>query len=93
MKIDGAGLQKDTCDRISDLKPPGIKEELQEGENGHVEVKIVTRVTLSGVQKLTTDETHQEKTVDGQCHHLSERTGTATGQARLILLSCRFRLN
>lgn len=68
-----AWLQKRTCDHISYLKPASIKEELQQSENGHVEVKIVTRVTLSGVQKLATNETDQEKTVDRQCHHLSER--------------------
>lgn len=75
MKLPSAqgSLPKSTCGRISDLKPPGIKEELQQSENGHVEVKIVARVTLSGVQKLTTDETHQEETVDRQCHHLLER--------------------
>lgn len=74
MKLRSAqcSLAKTTCGRISDLKPPGIEEELQQSENGHVEVKIVARVTLSGVQKLTTDETDQEETVDRQCHHLSE---------------------
>lgn len=66
-------VTKGTCDHISDLKPPSVKEELQQGENGHVEVKIVTRVTLSGVQKLTTNQTDQEETVDRQCHHLSEK--------------------
>lgn len=74
MKIDSVRLQRGTCDHISDLKPPSIKEELQQSEYGHVEVKIVTWVTLTGIQKLTTDETDQEKTVDRQCHHLSERT-------------------
>lgn len=60
---------------MSDLKPPGIKEELQQSENGHVEVQIVTRVTLGGVQKLAPNETDQEKTVDRQRHHLSETIG------------------
>lgn len=75
MKVHSAQCSgtKGTCNHISDLKPPSIKEELQQSENGHVEVKIVTRVTLTGVQKLTTNQTDQEETVHRQCHHLSER--------------------
>lgn len=57
------------------LEPAGVKEELQQRENGHVEVQVVTWVALRGVQELATDETHQEETVDGQCHHLSDRGG------------------
>lgn len=39
----------------SDLEPPSIEEELQQGEYGHVEVEVVTWITLSWVQKLATN--------------------------------------
>lgn len=62
-----------TCGPLSDLEPASIKEELQQGEDGHVEVKVMTWIALIGVQELTTNQTHQEKTVYGQSHHLWER--------------------
>lgn len=40
---------------LSDLQPPSIKEELQQGEDGHVEVEVVAWVALSRVQELATD--------------------------------------
>lgn len=43
------------CDPISDLEPPSIKEELQQGEYGHVEVEVMTWIALSWVQKLATN--------------------------------------
>ncbi len=40
------------CDPLPDLEPPSIKEELQQGEDGHVEVEVMTWIALSGVQEL-----------------------------------------
>lgn len=58
-----------------DLEPPSVKEELQQGEDGHVEVEVVTWITLSWVQKLATDEADQEETVNCQSHHLWKDRG------------------
>lgn len=42
-------------DPLSDLEPPSVKEELQQGEDGHIEVQVMTWVALTGVQELTTN--------------------------------------
>lgn len=52
------------------LEPSGVEEELQQGEDGHVEVEVVARVTLGRVEELTTDQTSEEKGVDGESDHL-----------------------
>lgn len=57
---------------VHHLQPTNIEEELQQGEDGQVEVHIVTRVPLSWIQELTADQTSQEKAVDRDCHHLVE---------------------
>lgn len=60
-------------DSYSDLEPTSIEEELQQGEDGHIEVKVMTWISLSGVEELATDKTDQEKTVYCQSHHLWDR--------------------
>lgn len=43
------------CKPKSDLEPACIKEELQQSEDGHIEVKVMTWITLTGVQELATN--------------------------------------
>lgn len=57
----------------SHLQPTDVEEKLQQGENRQVEVQIVTRVTLSWIQELTTNQTSQEEAVDRHCRHLVRR--------------------
>lgn len=52
------------------LQPAGVEEELQEGEDGDVDVEVVALVTLSGVEELTTNQTSKEKGVDGKSDNL-----------------------
>lgn len=68
----GSGIKTcpTVCDPLSDLEPPSIEEELQQGEDGHVEVEVMTWIALIGVQELPTNQTHQEETVHCQSHHL-----------------------
>lgn len=49
--------------RVPDLEPAGVEEELEQGEDGHVEVEVMTLVTLTRVQKLAANQTHQEEAV------------------------------
>ena len=51
-------------------QPAGVEEELEQGEDGDVEVKVVTLVALGGVQELSTNQTHQEEAVHGQSDNL-----------------------
>lgn len=48
---------------VPDLEPASIEEELEQGEDGDVEVEVVTWVTLTRVQKLAANQTHQEEAV------------------------------
>ncbi len=52
------------------LQPARVEEELQQGEDGDVEVEVVALVTLSGVEKLATNETSEEKGVDSKSDDL-----------------------
>lgn len=40
---------------LFDLKPATVEEELQQGENGDVQVKVMTLVTTGVVKKLSTN--------------------------------------
>ena len=42
---------------LSDLQPPGIEEELEQSEDWHIEVKVMTLIALSRVKKLSTYDT------------------------------------
>lgn len=61
------------CKVVPHLQPTNIEEKLQQGENGQVEVHIVTGVPLSWIQELTTNQTSQEEAVDRHCRHLVKR--------------------
>lgn len=50
---------------VPDLEPAGVEEELKQGEDGDIEVEVVTRVTLTRVQKLAANQAHQEEAVHG----------------------------
>lgn len=41
---------------LPDLKPSGVEEELQQCEDGHVKIKVMSLVALSGVEKLPADD-------------------------------------
>lgn len=55
---------------LSDLKPTDIEEQLEKGEKRNVEVYIVSRVTLLGVQELLSDQGKEEERIHRQRHHL-----------------------
>lgn len=44
-----------TSGPLSHLQPSSIEEELQQSEDGHIEVQVVAWVTLTGVQELAAD--------------------------------------
>lgn len=52
------------------LQPASVEEELQQCEDGHVEVQVVTWAVLSGVEELATDQTSEEEGVDGESYDL-----------------------
>ncbi len=66
---------RDFTNKITHLEPTHIEEELQQGEDGQVEVQVVTRVTLGGVEELPTNQTSQKETVHSHGYNLSESTG------------------
>lgn len=55
---------------LSDLKPPGIEEELEQGEDRHVEVKVMTLIALCRVKKLSANDAGWEKCVHCQGYNL-----------------------
>ena len=55
------------------LQPANIEEELQQSEDRQIEVLVVTRVALGGVQELPTNQTSQEEAVHSHGHHLISR--------------------
>lgn len=42
---------------VPHLQPSNIEEKLQQGKNREVEIHFMTRVSLSWIQELTTDQT------------------------------------
>lgn len=54
----------------TDLEPPGVEEELQQSEDGNVEIKVVTWVAPLRVQKLPSDQAGHEEGVHSQRHYL-----------------------
>lgn len=78
-------LPKRVDQLLRDLQPPGVEEELQQGEDGNVQVQVVTRVALTRIQELTTDQTHQEETVNCQRHNLRDR-GQSEALARDVTM-------
>lgn len=48
---------------LPDLEPASVEEELEQGEDGDVEVEVVTWVTPARVQKLPANQTRQEEAV------------------------------
>lgn len=48
------------------LQPAAVEEELQEGEDWDVKVKVMTLVTTGGVKKLSTNQTGEKKGVDSE---------------------------
>lgn len=52
------------------LQPTSVEEELQQCEDGHVEVQVMTWAALSGVEELATDQTSKEEGVDGESDDL-----------------------
>lgn len=68
-----------SVDDVRHLQPPDVEEKLQQGEDRQEEVHVVTRVPLSWIQELTTDQTGQEEAVDRHCHHLVTTENTNLG--------------
>lgn len=52
------------------LQPASVEEELQQCEDGHVEVQVVTWSALNRVEELATDQTSEEEGVDGESDDL-----------------------
>lgn len=57
------------------LQPASVEEELQQCEDGHVEVQVMTWATLSRVEELATDQTSEEEGVDGESDDLQADDG------------------
>lgn len=65
-------MEKGTSNEyLANLQPASIEEELQKGKDRNIEVKVMTWITLTRVQKLSTNQTHQEETIHCQSHNLS----------------------
>lgn len=52
------------------LEPASVEEELQQCEDGHVEVQVMTWAALSRVEELAADQTSKEEGVDGESDDL-----------------------
>lgn len=70
MSYDGVSSYTGACGSEAYLEPASIEEELQQCEDRHVEVQVMTWAALSRVEELATDQTSKEEGVDGESDDL-----------------------
>ena len=63
-------LSKGIYQDLGHLEPAHVEEELQEGEDGNVEIHLVALEPLAGVQELSAHQRGHEEGVHGEGHHL-----------------------
>ena len=56
------------------LEPSHVEEELEDGEDGYIEVDVMAGVPLRRVQELLSEHRAQEECVNSQRRHLATRT-------------------
>lgn len=70
-------LSKRVYELLCYLQPSRVEEELQQGEDGDVKIKVVAGMTLGGVKKLPTNQTSEEEGVNSKSNNLSINEGDA----------------
>ena len=63
-------LAKRVDQSFGHLEPAHVEEELQEGEDGNVEIHLVTLEPLAGVQELSAHQRGHEEGVHSEGHDL-----------------------
>lgn len=78
--LEGRGLLQCLGTEVVDyLEPSCVEEELEEGEDGNVQVQVVSRVAFGGIQELPSDQACKEERVDGESDDLGwRRQGEST---------------
>lgn len=72
--LKGRGLLQCLGTEVVDyLEPSCVEEELEEGEDGNVQVQVVSRVAFGGIQELPSDQACKEERVDGESDDLGQR--------------------
>ena len=66
------------------LQPSHVEEELEDGEDGYIEVNVVAGVALRRVQELLSEHRAQEERVNSQRRHLATRTLMVSSSYRAI---------
>lgn len=77
----GASLQRvwDT-EIVTYLEPSCVEEELEEGEDGNVQIQVMSHVAFGGIQELPSDQARKEERVDGEGDDLGQREGCVRAQ-------------
>lgn len=55
------------------LEPSCVEEELEEGEDGNVQIQVVPRVAFGGIQELPSNEAREEERVNRKGDNLGQR--------------------
>lgn len=55
------------------LEPSCVEEELEEGEDGNVQIQIMPRVAFGRIQELPSNQAREEERVDGKSDNLWQR--------------------
>ena len=63
-------LSEGIYQNLGDLEPAHVEEELQEGEDGNVEIHLMTLEPLAGVQELSAHQRGHEEGVHREGHDL-----------------------
>lgn len=59
------------------LEPSCVEEELEEGEDGNVQIQVMSRVAFGGIQELPSDQAGKEERVDSEGDDLEQRDRNA----------------
>lgn len=70
---------------FGDLEPTDVEKQLKEGEEGKVEVDVVTRVSFCGIEELLPDQREEEERIHCQGHHLQEATRSVGGLGSVMM--------
>lgn len=72
----GGGLQSVWDTEIVDyLEPSCVEEELEESEDGDVQIQVMPRVAFGGIQELPSNQARKEERVDSEGDDLAQREG------------------
>lgn len=74
---------------VAYLEPSCVEEELEESEDGNVQIQVMSYVAFGGIQELPSDQARKEERVDGEGDDLGQREGGVRAQCWRPCKVCR----